>query len=84
MKIHIEPQAMTWSDAKSFATYKGGRLPSPREFQQMSKSRALTVDIWANEENQDAPESAKYWSRKFQAIMGKEKDKLCLVVYVTN
>lgn len=83
MKIIVEPQAMTWADAKSFAAYKGGRLPFPAELQQLSKSRAITVDVWACEENTDEPSAAKHWSRKYQAIKSKDKSSLCLVVYFT-
>lgn len=81
MKIIIEPQAMTWQDAKSFAAYRGGRIPTPAELQQLSKSRAMTVDVWACEENMDEPSTAKHWSRKYQTIKSKDKSGLCLVVY---
>jgi hypothetical protein len=83
MKIIIEPQAMTWTDAKSFAAYKGGRLPTPAELQQLSKSRAITVDVWACEENEDEPSAAKHWSRKYQAIKSKDKSGMCLLVFLS-
>ena len=82
MRIIVEPQAMNWSNARSFASFKGGRLPSPAEIQHISKSKSLTVDVWTSEENEDLPETAKFWSRHHQTIRTKDKRKLCLLVYL--
>ena len=76
--------ALNWDQAQAFAKYKGGRLPSPAEIQQIARHRPVTVDVWCNEENPEAPETAKSWSRRYQAVKGKEKNKLCLMLYLVN
>ena len=82
MRVIVEPIALSWKDAQAFARHRGGRLPSPGEIIQISKSRPVTVDIWCDEENPEAPETAKSWSRRYQAIKPKDKDKLCLLLFV--
>lgn len=64
----------------AFAKYRGARLPKPLEIQQIAKARALTVDVWTDEENPDEPSTAKCWCRKYQTLKSKEKGKYCLLV----
>lgn len=82
MRVIIEPIALNWGDAMAFAKYRGGRLPSPAEIIQIARTRPVTVDVWCDEENHEAPETAKSWSRKYQAIKPKDKQKLCLLLFV--
>lgn len=80
MEFKLVPQALSWSEAKNFCTYKNCKLPSPIQLMDWAKTHQANVDIWTNEENQYDPESAKCWSGKYQTIKPKEKGKKCLLL----
>jgi len=80
MEFRLTPIALSWTEAKTFCTFKKLDLPSPIQLIEWAKLNQANVDIWTNEENQHDPDSAKCWSGKYQTIKPKEKKKKCLVL----
>ncbi|MGB0423530.1 MAG: hypothetical protein ACPGED_04385 [Flavobacteriales bacterium] len=80
MEYKLLPQALTWSEAKSYCTFKNVDLPNPKQLMEWAKTHQANVDIWTSEENHHDPESAKCWSGKYLTIKPKEKAKKCLLL----